>query len=99
MTEKPAVKFCFDYASPWTYIADCRVEEALAGLPVDIQYVPVYLRGFEMFRSGMPYTSAKLAYIARDMQRCAGARNQAPGARGRSPSPACDRGPRGSAPT
>jgi 2-hydroxychromene-2-carboxylate isomerase len=71
MTDKPAVKFCFDYASPWTYIADCRVEEALTGLPVDIQYVPVYLRGFEMFRSGMPYTPAKLAYIARDMQRCA----------------------------
>jgi 2-hydroxychromene-2-carboxylate isomerase len=47
------------------------VEEALAGIPVDIQYVPVYLRGFEMFRSGMPYTPAKLAYIARDMQRCA----------------------------
>jgi 2-hydroxychromene-2-carboxylate isomerase len=71
VTEKTTVGFCFDYASPWTYIADCRVEEALGGLPINIQYIPVYLRGFEMFRSGMPYTSAKLAYIARDMQRCA----------------------------
>jgi 2-hydroxychromene-2-carboxylate isomerase len=71
MTEQCSVRFCFDYASPWTYIADCRVDQALAGLRVDIQYIPVYLRGFEMFRSGMPYTPAKLAYIARDMQRCA----------------------------
>lgn len=71
MTDGPSVRFCFDYASPWTYIADCRIEEALGGLPVDIRYIPVYLRGFEMFRSAMPYTSAKLAYIARDMQRCA----------------------------
>jgi 2-hydroxychromene-2-carboxylate isomerase len=71
MADGPSVSFCFDYASPWTYIADCRIEEVLAGLPVDIRYLPVYLRGFEMFRSGMPYTPAKLAYIARDMQRCA----------------------------
>ena len=71
MAEHCGVRFCFDYASPWTYIADCRVDEALAGLRVEIQYTPVYLRGFEMFRSGMPYTPAKLAYIARDMQRCA----------------------------
>ena len=71
MTREPTVKFCFDYASPWTYIADCRVERVMDGLPIEIQYMPVYLRGFEMFRSGMPYTTAKLAYIARDMQRCA----------------------------
>jgi 2-hydroxychromene-2-carboxylate isomerase len=72
MTESCTVEFCFDYASPWTYIANCRIEEALAGLSVYIQYTPVYLRGFEMFRSGIPYVPPKLAYIARDMQRCAG---------------------------
>jgi 2-hydroxychromene-2-carboxylate isomerase len=71
MSDLCTVEFCFDYASPWTYIADCRIDEALTGLPVAVQYTPVYLRGFEMFRSGMPYTSAKLAYIVRDMQRCA----------------------------
>ena len=71
MTESCKVDFCFDYASPWTYIADCRINEALADLPVQIRFVPVYLRGFEMFRTGMPYTSAKLAYIVIDMQRCA----------------------------
>jgi 2-hydroxychromene-2-carboxylate isomerase len=71
LTESCAVEFCFDYASPWTYIADLRVEEALAGLPVEIHYTPVYLRGFEMFRSGMPFTSAKLSYIVKDLQRCA----------------------------
>jgi len=71
MTDACVVEFCFDYASPWAYIADVRVEEALAGLPVEIRYTPVYLRGFEMFRSAMPFTSAKLSYIVRDMQRCA----------------------------
>ena len=71
MPEPCRVDFCFDYASPWTYIADCRIEEALADLPAQIRLVPVYLRGFEMFRTGMPYTSAKLAYIVNDMQRCA----------------------------
>lgn len=71
MTEPCVVEFCFDYASPWSYIADLRVEEALDGLPVEIRYTPVYLRGFEMFRSGMPFTSAKLSYIVRDVQRCA----------------------------
>jgi 2-hydroxychromene-2-carboxylate isomerase len=71
VAESGVVEFCFDYASPWTYIADSRVEEALAGLPAEIHYTPVYLRGFEMFRSGMPYTSAKLSYIVRDMQRSA----------------------------
>jgi 2-hydroxychromene-2-carboxylate isomerase len=71
MTESQLVEFCFDFASPWTYIADFRVEEALAGLPVEINYTPVYLRGFEMFRSGMPYTPAKLSYIVKDMQRFA----------------------------
>jgi 2-hydroxychromene-2-carboxylate isomerase len=71
VTDTRAVEFCFDYASPWTYIADARVKEVLAGLPVEVRHTPVYLRGFEMFRSGMPYTSAKFAYIVRDMQRCA----------------------------
>ncbi len=71
MTEPCVVEFCFDYASPWAYIADCRVEKALEGLSVEVRYSPVYLRGFELFRSGMPFPDAKLAYIARDMQRCA----------------------------
>jgi 2-hydroxychromene-2-carboxylate isomerase len=71
MAKQCTVEFCFDYASPWTYLADCRVDEVLAGLPIEIRYTPVYLRGFEMFRSGMPYIPLKLAYIVRDMQRCA----------------------------
>ncbi len=71
MTEPCRVDFCFDYASPWTYIADCRINEILEGLPVEIRYVPVYLRGFEQFREGMPYPAAKLTYIVTDMQRCA----------------------------
>jgi len=62
------VSFLFDYASPWAYLANELLEKELAGIPVDFQ--PVYLRGFESFSKGMPFTPAKLAYIGRDFARC-----------------------------
>ncbi len=71
MSEPCVVEFCFDYASPWSYLAESRIEKALEGLPVQIQRIPVYLRGFEMFRSAMPFPPAKLAYIMKDLQRFA----------------------------
>jgi 2-hydroxychromene-2-carboxylate isomerase len=62
------VSFLFDYASPWAYLADELLEQELAGIPIDFQ--PVYLRGFESFSKGVPFTPAKLAYIGRDFARC-----------------------------
>ena len=63
------VDFYFDYASPWSYLAD-----ATLGRHFDrarVTYVPVYLRGFEAFRNGVPYVPAKLAYLLKDMVRSA----------------------------
>lgn len=62
------VRFLFDYASPWAYLADALLEKQLPGLP--ISYQPVYLRGFEAFAKGIPYVPAKLIYMAKDIQRC-----------------------------
>jgi 2-hydroxychromene-2-carboxylate isomerase len=63
------VVFYFDFTSPWAYLADLRIDDALAGTDARVVRVPVYLRGFEMFRSGVPYASEKLVYIGRDLAR------------------------------
>jgi 2-hydroxychromene-2-carboxylate isomerase len=64
-----SVDFLFDYASPWSYLANEVLARRLPGVVVD--YVPVYLRGFESFATGVPYGSAKLAYTMTDFQRSA----------------------------
>lgn len=63
------IEFAFDYASPWSFLASALAPRALPG--AILAYVPVYLRGFEAFAKGLPYGSAKMAYMARDFQRCA----------------------------
>ena len=45
------------------------IERALPGVRID--YRPVYLRGFEAFSKGIPYTPTKLMWIVKDLQRCA----------------------------
>ncbi len=63
------VELFFDYASPWAYLADALLPNALAGLSIELK--PIYLRGLSSFSSGMPYSSEKLIYIANDFVRCA----------------------------
>ncbi len=65
---KPAIEFLFDYASPWAFLANALIPKKLPN--ADIVYTPVYLRGFESFSKGVPYTSAKLDYLMMDFQRC-----------------------------
>ena len=63
------IDFYFDYASPWSYLAS---ELLPARLPeAKIVYRPIYLRGLELFKNGMPYSSGKLRYIGQDLLRCA----------------------------
>jgi 2-hydroxychromene-2-carboxylate isomerase len=61
----------FDYASPFAYVGDARIDRELAQLPISIVRTPVYLRGFDIFKAGYPYSAAKSAYLARDLARCA----------------------------
>jgi 2-hydroxychromene-2-carboxylate isomerase len=64
-----AVVAYFDFASPWSYLAHAIAKQKLAGHTLD--WRPIYLRGLETFSKGMPYSGPKLAYLARDMVRCA----------------------------
>jgi len=63
------VELYFDYASPWAYLANELVSRELPGVAID--YRPIYLRGLETFSKGLPYSSAKLGYLMRDLARCA----------------------------
>jgi 2-hydroxychromene-2-carboxylate isomerase len=66
---EPRVDFLFDYASPWSYLANATLPRFFE--PGVVRYVPVYLRGFESFSSGVPYTPAKMAYLLKDLIRSA----------------------------
>jgi 2-hydroxychromene-2-carboxylate isomerase len=63
------VQFLFDYASPYSYLANEALQRALPN--VRIMYQPVYLRGFEAFAKGVPYTGTKMMWLVKDLQRCA----------------------------
>jgi 2-hydroxychromene-2-carboxylate isomerase len=57
-TGATTIDFAFDYASPWAFLASATVAERFRGL--EVAYVPAYLRGFDAFRTGVPYSPAKL---------------------------------------
>lgn len=59
----------FDFASPWAWVAWNIAPKKLPGITIDWQ--PIYLRGLETFSKGLPYTSAKLDYLMKDLQRVA----------------------------
>lgn len=63
------VDLYFDYASPFAYLASETLAARLEG--VEVRYHPVYLRGFELFGKGVPFSPAKTQYLARDFHRCA----------------------------
>jgi 2-hydroxychromene-2-carboxylate isomerase len=63
------VELYFDYASPWAYLANELAARELPGVELDPH--PIYLRGLETFAKGLPYSNAKLAYLMRDLERCA----------------------------
>ncbi len=64
-----ALPFFYDYASPWSYLANLLLPKRLPSVAID--YRPIYLRGLEPFNKGLPYTSNKLRYIGQDYLRCA----------------------------
>jgi 2-hydroxychromene-2-carboxylate isomerase len=63
------IEFAFDYASPWSFLANATLARQFG--EARVEYVPVYLRGFESFSQGVPYSSAKLSYLMRDFVRSA----------------------------
>ena len=63
------VELLYDYASPFAYIASETLAERLEGIEVD--HVPIYIRGLEYFSKGVPFTAAKMKYIVDDLHRVA----------------------------
>jgi 2-hydroxychromene-2-carboxylate isomerase len=66
------IEFLFDFASPYSYLAEQQIDAVAERTGMALERVPIYLRGLETFRNGMPYSSAKLAYMMRDLVRTAG---------------------------
>jgi 2-hydroxychromene-2-carboxylate isomerase len=64
----PAVDFYFDYASPWSYLADAIRARVVPSATFALR--PVYLRGFARFNGGLPYAPQQLRYIGLDLLRC-----------------------------
>src|SRR5689334_13370034 len=63
------VEFLYDYASPFSYLADAILDRKLPG--VTVRYRPIYLRGVPGFDKGYPGGAAKLRYLMEDLKRCA----------------------------
>jgi len=63
----PKLRFLFDYASPYSYVASVLLDRG--ALDADVSYEPIYLRGLELFSTGVPYSAAKLSYLMTDLKR------------------------------
>jgi 2-hydroxychromene-2-carboxylate isomerase len=63
------IRFYFSFRSPYAWLALHRLGPALRGLPVAIEYIPVYPP--KEFPNDPAAVPAKLAYIARDAARTA----------------------------
>lgn len=69
-----AIEFLFDYASPYSFLANETLIRKFGGAnrpEAEIIFRPVYLRGFEAFAKGIPYTAPRLSYMINDLRRCA----------------------------
>jgi len=64
-----SVEFLFDYASPYSFLANETLGAKFPG--VEIVYRPTYLRGFDAFAKTIPFSAPKLAWMIQDLRRCA----------------------------
>jgi 2-hydroxychromene-2-carboxylate isomerase len=65
------IRFYFSFRSPYSWLAFLRIEQALARLPVRLEYVPVFPP--PNFANDPAAVPNKLAYIQRDVARIADA--------------------------
>jgi 2-hydroxychromene-2-carboxylate isomerase len=71
--EKENVKFYFSFRSPYSWLAYTRIEKELAGLAVELQYMPIYPPSDASLALSLQPAPAKALYIARDVMRFAAA--------------------------
>lgn len=65
------LEFLFDFASPYSYLAQAQLDDFAAEHDLEIEAQPIYLRGLELFSQGVPYPPKKLGYIHNDLMRTA----------------------------
>ncbi len=63
------IELFYDYASPYSFLANETLGAKLPG--VAIEFRPVYLRAFDAFKSGIPFSGPKLSWMIHDLRRCA----------------------------
>lgn len=67
--EREPVRFYFSFRSPYSWLAFERAEQAFAGLPVELQYIPVFPP--PNYPNDPTAVPNKLKYIVRDIARFA----------------------------
>jgi 2-hydroxychromene-2-carboxylate isomerase len=67
------IGFYFDYACPWAYIANCRVEAYFGALGAEIEFLPIVLADAKEPTAGKGAKSGerKLRYYGADLRRWA----------------------------
>jgi len=68
------VRFYFAYNSPYSFLANSRLEKELAALGAEVEYRPVYS---PRTGGGPDFNSPKLKYLFEDVQRFADAYGRA----------------------
>ena len=69
--KKETVKFYFSFRSPYSWFAFTRIEKELAGLPVELDYIPIFPSSRASSSDRLNPSQGKLRYIRRDVSRIA----------------------------
>jgi 2-hydroxychromene-2-carboxylate isomerase len=77
MPDKEPIRFYFSFRSPYSWLAFLRIDQAIAKLPVELQYVPVFPP--PNFANDPAAVPNKLKYIRDDVARIAQAYGYATG--------------------
>ncbi len=68
---KNTVKFYFSFRSPYSWLAFSRIEKELTGLPVGLDYIPIFPPSQAGSSDGLNPPGEKSRYIVRDISRFA----------------------------
>lgn len=69
----PSIEFCFDFVSPYSFVANAAIKEAVKTDGVAFQYRPVFLGAIMKATDNRPpgMVAAKGAWMMKDLKRCA----------------------------
>jgi 2-hydroxychromene-2-carboxylate isomerase len=68
---KDTIKFYFSFRSPYSWFAFTRIEKELAGLPLELDYIPIFPSSQPRSSDRLNPPPGKLRYLRRDVSRFA----------------------------